>query len=79
MSGRRRDAFFAAREFRDLDDLNAQALAWCEGAAAERPCPEDRSRSVREVFAEEQLHLLRLSDNPFPCEERVEVSVHKTP
>ncbi len=74
-----RDAFFAARAFRDLDDLNAQALAWCKGAAAERPCPEDRSRSVREVFAEEQPHLLRLPDNPFPCEERVEVSVRKTP
>ncbi len=74
-----RDAFFAAREFRDLDDLNAQALAWCEGAAAERPCPEDRGRSVREVFAEEQPHLLALPDNPFPCEERVEVSVRKTP
>ena len=74
-----RDAFFAAREFRDLDDLNAQALAWCKGAAAERPCPEDRSRSVREVLTEEQPHLLRLPDNPFPCEERVEVSVRKTP
>ena len=74
-----RDAFFAAREFHDLDDLNAQALAWCEGAAAERPCPEDRRRSVREVFAEEQPHLLALPDNPFPCEERVEVSVRKTP
>ena len=74
-----RDAFFAAREFRDLDELNAQALAWCEGAAAERPCPQDRGRSVREVFAEEQPHLLSLPDNPFPCEERVEVSVRKTP
>jgi len=74
-----RDAFFAAREFRDLDDLNAQALTWCEAAAAERPCPEDRSRSVREVFAEEQPHLLSLPENPFPCEERVEVSVRKTP
>ncbi len=40
-----RDAFFAAREFRDLDELNAQALTWCEGAAAERPCPEDRRRA----------------------------------
>lgn len=74
-----RDAFFAAREFCDLDDLNAQALAWCEDTAAERPCPEDRSRSVREVFAEEKPHLLRLPENPFPCEERVEVSVHKSP
>jgi transposase len=74
-----RDAFFAARQFRNLDDLNAQARAWCEGAAAERPCPEDRGRSVREMFAEEWLHLLSVPENPFPCEERVEVSVRKTP
>lgn len=74
-----RDAFFAARSFRDVDDLNAQALAWCQGAAAERPCPEDRSRHVREVFAEEQSHLLALPAVPFPCEEHVSVSAHKTP
>jgi len=74
-----RDAFFAARSFRDLDDLNAQALAWCAGAAAERPCPEDRSRRVRELFAEERPHLLALPENPFPYEERIEVSAHKTP
>lgn len=74
-----RGAFFAAREFRDVGDLNAQALAWSQGEAADRPCPEDRRRSVREMFAEEQAHLLSLPDNPFPCEERVEVSVHKTP
>jgi transposase len=74
-----RDAFFAARTFRDLDDLNAQAHAWCQGQAADRPCPEDRRRSVREVFAEEKPHLLSLPDNPFPCEERVEVSVRKSP
>jgi transposase len=74
-----RDAFFAARSFRDLDDLNAQALAWCEGAAAERLCPPERSRTVREVFAEEQPLLLTLPDNPFPAEERIEVTVDKTP
>jgi transposase len=74
-----RDAFFAARSFRDLEDLNAQALAWCAGAAAERPCPEDRSRCVRELFAEERSHLLALPAQPFPCEERVTVSAHKTP
>lgn len=74
-----RDAFFAARSFRDLDDLNAQALTWCAGAAADRPCPEDRSRRVREVFAEERSHLLALPVQPFPCEERVTVSAHKTP
>jgi len=74
-----RDAFFAARSFRDLDDLNAQAAAWCQGAAAERLCPPERSRSVREAFAEEQPLLLALPDNPFPAEERIEVSVNKTP
>jgi transposase len=48
-----RDAFFAARAFADLDDLNAQADAWCRGQAADRRCPEDQTRSVAEVFAEE--------------------------
>ena len=74
-----RDAFFAARSFRDVDDLNAQAAAWCEGAAAERLCPPERSRSVRAAFAEEQPHLLALPDNPFACDERIVVSAHKTP
>ena len=50
-----------------------------QGAAADRPCPEDRSRRVREVFAEEQPHLLALPAMPFPCEQRVTVSAHKTP
>jgi transposase len=74
-----REAFFAARTFRDLDDLNAQALTWCQGAAAERPCPEDRARTVGELYAEEHPQLLALPDNPFPTEERLEVSVRKTP
>jgi len=74
-----RDAFFAARSFRDLDDLNAQARAWGEGAAADRPCPEDRARNVRTVFAQEKTHLLALPENPFPAEERLEVKVGKTP
>lgn len=74
-----RDAFFAARSFRDLDDLNAQAAAWCEGPAAERACPQDRARTVAECFAEEQPRLLPLPEVAFPTEERAEVSVHKTP
>jgi transposase len=74
-----RDAFFAARTFRDLDDLNAQAAAWCAGEAADRLCPEDRTRRVREVFAQEQSLLLPLPGNPYPTEERLEVSAGKTP
>src|SRR5204863_7934169 len=63
-----RDSFFAARQFRDLDDLNAQAREWCQGAGLDRPCPEDRQRSVRSVYLEEQVRLLSPPDHPFPAE-----------
>jgi transposase len=74
-----RDSFFAARRFADLDDLNAQAEAWCDGIAADRPCPEQPTSSVRAAFAEEAPRLLTLPDNPYPLIERVAVKVGKTP
>lgn len=74
-----RTAFFAAREWKDLDDLNAQAEAWCRGPACERLVPGERSMSVGTAFALEQAQLLPLPDEPFPAEERVAVSVGKTP
>ena len=74
-----RDAFFAARTFADLDDLNAQADAWCRGLAADRRCPEDQTRSVGEVFAEEASLLLKQPDNPYSVVEQVIVKVGKTP
>src|SRR6516165_5382571 len=55
-----RDNFFAARQFVDVDDLNAQAAAWCAGVAADRPCPEQQTTTVREAFAEEAPRLLKL-------------------
>lgn len=74
-----RESFFAAREFTDLDDLNRQALDWCTGLAANRPCPEDKTRTVREVFTQEKPKLLPLPQTPFDAEERIEVSVRKQP
>jgi transposase len=74
-----RERFFAARRFADMADLNAQALAWCTGEAAERPCPEDRTRSVRACFDEEHPRLLPLPAEPFPCQERLTVRAGKTP
>jgi hypothetical protein len=74
-----RERFFAARRFADLADLNAQALGWCATEAAERPCPEDRTRSVRACFEEEQPRLLALPSDPFPCQERQIVRAGKTP
>jgi transposase len=74
-----RDAFFAARKFADLDDLNAQAQAWCDGPAADRPCPEDRTLSVRQAFEQEAPRLLSLPADDHPLLERVEVTSGKTP
>jgi hypothetical protein len=74
-----RDAFFAACSFTDLDDLNAQAEAWCIGPAADRRCPDELDRTVREVFADEATRLLALPDNPAPILECIAVTVGKTP
>lgn len=74
-----RDAFFAARKFTDLADLNQQARQWTDTRASERPWVEDRSRSVREAFEDERSQLLPLPGDPFPAHERIEVEVGKTP
>lgn len=75
-----RTSFFAGREWRDLQDLNAQVLAWCDDVATQRSWPEDRSRTVAEVFeAEERSKLIALPGDDFACEERVEVTIGKTP
>ena len=74
-----RDNFFPAREWRDIDDLNEQAMIWCNGPASHRPCPEDKSHSVQAIFESEQSTLTDLPDNPYPVEETVEVKVGKTP
>jgi transposase len=74
-----RDSFFAARSFVDIDDLNAQADAWCRGIAADRRCPGEVTLTVREAFAQEAPRLLVLPDNPYPLHERVAVIARKTP
>ena len=74
-----RDNFFAARKWTDVDDLNNQALEWCNGLASSRPCPENKELSVTSVFLEEQPKLLPLSDNPYVSFEQEEVNVGKTP
>lgn len=74
-----RDAFFAARTFESLDDLNVQALRWCNGDAADRRCPEDRTRTVRSMFEEERPRLLALPADRFAASDRVEAHVGKTP
>ncbi len=76
-----RESFFAARPWRDLADLNRQAKEWCDGEASDRLWPGDRAsgKTVRQAYEEEKARLLPLPTTPYPCEERVEVAVGKTP
>lgn len=74
-----RKSFFAAREFADVDDLNAQAIDWCEGHALDRPWPQDDSLTVRQACALEQPRLLALPAAGFALGQRLDVTVAKTP
>jgi transposase len=74
-----RHAFFAARTFHDVDDLNAQFRRWRDEVAHQRPHPEQRDQTVAEVFAQEQPRLLPLPAHPFDTEVMRTVSSGKLP
>lgn len=74
-----RDNFYAARKFTNLADLNHQALNWCQTNALARCWPDDHTQKVGEVFLDEKAYLLPLPENPYPCEERREVAIGKSP
>jgi transposase len=61
-----RDAFFAARTFRDVADLNTQFAQWRDTVAHARRVPGDPTRTVAEALVEEQGRLLPLPTHPFP-------------
>src|SRR5215204_3082802 len=52
-----RQAFFAARTFVDVSDLNAQFCHWRNEVAHRRIHPEHRDQTVADVLAEEQPRL----------------------
>ena len=74
-----RENFFAARTFTSLDDLNAQARAWCLKIAAERRVPDAKEKTIDEAYAEEKARMVTLPDDDFPVEERLTVHAGKTP
>ena len=74
-----RDNFIPARKLRSFEDANRQADQWCRTVALERNWPEDRSVSVRDALERDRTALRALPDDEFPCEQRVEVRVGKTP
>jgi len=73
-----RDSFFAARPFTTLSDLNRQALIWRDSVANTRRHPDEDSRSVADIFAEEQARLMPLPVNRFDSQLLVTVKASKT-
>jgi transposase len=74
-----RDAFFAGRSFKDVDDLNAQADAWVIQEAGLRRCREDETLTVSAAFAQERARLLPLPGDAYPTDEIKAASAGKTP
>lgn len=74
-----RSSFWPARKWKDLDDLNKQALDWCHGEAFERKWVQDERLTVKEAFEQESQYLLKAPDIPFAVYDRKEVHIGKTP
>ncbi len=74
-----RDAFFAARPFRDVADLNAQFAHWRDTVAHARRVPGDPDRTVAEALALERERLLPLPEHSFETDLLRAVTSGKTP
>jgi len=71
-----RQDFFLGREFRDLEDLNAQLTCWLAEVANVRT-HGTTGRIVNEAFAEEQPALLPLPETPYRTVLRLERRVSR--
>ena len=75
-----RDAFFAARRFSSVEDLNAQLARWIAEVAHVRRAPGHADgRIVSDLLAEERLRLLPLPEHPMACGRVLGVTSGKTP
>lgn len=74
-----RDNFFEAREWKTLDDLNAQALEWCLTDSMQRLWARGDTRTIRDVFEDEKQVLMAIPSPAYPIFERITVSIPKTP
>jgi len=75
-----RYSFFAARRFKDLDDLNAQLATWIDEVAHVRAHPTDASgRTVAECLEHERSHLVPLPAHRFATDHVAAVRSGKHP
>lgn len=74
-----RESFFAAHGFTTLAALNQSVARWVEEVAAARPWPDNASRTVAQVFCEEErARLLALPQHRLDTRDRTTVRSRKT-
>jgi transposase len=75
-----RSSFYAAREYRNIDDLNAQLEQWTKNIAHCRRVPSDPDRRiVADVLEQERERLMPLPQHPFENCKVLPVKVGKQP
>ena len=74
-----RSSFFAARSFRDLDDLNAQFERWRAEIAHPRRVPGEPALTVAAALERERAYLLPLPEHALETDLMRVVSSGKTP
>jgi len=75
-----RHAFFAARRFSSITDLNQQLTDWIASVAHERRVPGDPARRfVKDAFIEEKQRLLPLPEHRLECDTVRTLRSGKTP
>jgi transposase len=74
-----RTSFFAARPFRNVDDLNAQFGVWREQIAHQRLNPGDQTMTVEQALDRERALMLPLPQHRFETDVVRVVSSGKTP
>ena len=63
-----RDNFFAGREFKDLDHANSELRQWLDRVCNVRPWPQDRAKTVFEMWQEERTKLMPKTMADFPTD-----------
>jgi len=74
-----RDNFMPGRMLKSFADANSKADDWCTTIALERSWPEGRHERVADALERDRSALRPLPGDKFPCHERSEVRVGKTP
>jgi transposase len=65
-------SFYGVTDWKDLQELNAKALAWCETVALERKWPDNKTVTVADKLAEEKQSLHSLPATDYPCVETLQ-------